>query len=105
MNTLVPSGTGSSCYQEPKSGLSFATQRKSGDSNLANTESNVVEVQRPMWTAPLAAALTCSQAISSNKHFSPSDFTDEATHDGPQASRRDRRGGAREFSDDTGEAA
>ena len=37
---LVPSGTGSSCYREPKSPLTFCSRTKFRDSNFTNGDSN-----------------------------------------------------------------
>ena len=58
--TLVLSGTRSSCYRELKSGLDFASQQQSGDSNLANKKSNFVELQCCAWTtAPTTDLTSC----------------------------------------------
>jgi hypothetical protein len=67
--SIVPSGTRSSCYREPKFGLPFAAQQQSGDSNLANKDSNVVESQRRMWITAAMAGLTGGPVGSSNNQF------------------------------------
>ena len=81
--SLVPSGTRSSCYREPKSGLPPTAKRKFGDSNFSNRESNLVRERlgRAPTTNPIIS-LICLQA-SSNKHFCRSDFTEDPARISP----------------------
>jgi hypothetical protein len=77
----VPSGTRSSCYREPKSGLPPTAKRKFADSNFSNRESNLVGAQQGRRRAPPTNPvinLIFSQANSS-QHFCKSDFTDDAS--------------------------
>jgi hypothetical protein len=77
---IVPSGTRSSCYREPKSGLSPTAKRKFGDSNFSNRKSNLVRERHGRRAPPTNPVidLIFSQA-SSSQHFCKSDFTDDAS--------------------------
>jgi hypothetical protein len=72
----VPSGTRSSCYREPKSGLPPTAKRKFGDSNFSNRESNLVRERLGRAPTNPIIDLICLQA-SSNKYFCRSDFTED----------------------------
>jgi hypothetical protein len=70
---IVPSGTRSSCYQEPKSAVLPAATRKTSDSNFTNKESNLVS-ERLLRPSVWATGPICLQASNSNKHFCKSEF-------------------------------
>jgi hypothetical protein len=81
---IVPSGTRCSCHREPKSGLLFAAQHQSGDSNLANNESNVVRLRCRAWTTQPITDLRCSEISSSNQHLREVRFADDVARRAPQ---------------------
>jgi hypothetical protein len=84
---LVPSGTRSSCYREPKSGLPPTAKRKFGDSNFSNRESNLVRERlgRAPTTNPIISLMRLQ--ASSNKHFCRSDFTEDPARIPPSRPR------------------
>jgi hypothetical protein len=80
---IVPSGTRSSCYREPKFGLPPSAKRKFGDSNFTNQESNLLRERLVASTTIPVIDLIFLHA-SSNKLFCKSDFKEDASRRAPQ---------------------
>jgi hypothetical protein len=82
--SVVPSGTRSSCYREPKSRLAPELKQEFSDSNLTNKESNfVVELGRIECKIHPFNALTFGQS-SSNDNFSKCEFKNGSSGRAPR---------------------
>ena len=95
---IVLSGTGGSCYQEPKQGISSGKQRRNHALNLeSNKESNFEERARDVENIaerPKQAEKLQQQKPSPDQSFRKSAFTDRSSSHRPQLSFGDKPGGA-----------